>query len=125
MENITERQWNSRTLFNFKSLAYEEGFCTKCHKPLNEWNGAYYGVINDFATLYDFEYSYESGYCEECAKSEAIRTRNLKHTTCPSIVSHIENIYDNGYLCERTVYEDGMIIESDAKSIEYANSCNY
>lgn len=119
--DLTKRQWPSRQLLRWNDVSWKApGHCACCDKPLKEWKGAYYGVFSDCNTLYDYEYSYFTNYCEDCAKNEALRTRKADYKTCPAEVSHTENIHDDGYLCERTVYEDGSVVESTADSIKDA-----
>lgn len=121
MEDLKKRQWTSRMLVRVEGWnILNKGCCQCCNQPLKEWKGAYFGTISSYASLYDIEYSYFTGYCEECAKKEALRTRKLNHVLCPPVVSHTENIIDRGYFCERTVYADGSVVESDADSIEAA-----
>ena len=116
-ECLTERQWPSRQLIRFNDINNNApGHCSCCNKVIKRWEGTYYGTFSDCNTLYDYEYSYFTNYCEDCAKSEALRSRQQRHTTCPRVVSHTENIHDDGYLCERTVYADGSIVESTADS---------
>ena len=122
MENLKERQWASRMLVRIEDQNFmNRGHCACCNKPLEKWEGEYFGTFSDCCTLYDFEYSYFAGYCEDCAKSEAERTRKAYHPTCPPVVQHVDNIRDGGYYCERTVYADGMIVESTGDSIRKAS----
>ena len=118
-ENLQKRQWESRMLVKM-AFPFNDGKCECCKKPLKKWSGVYYGVFSDCNTLYDFEYSFETNYCRECAESEAERTRKAKYYTSPMVVNHIDNIRDDGCICERTIYEDGSVVESTADSIKNA-----
>lgn len=122
VEDLTKRQWPSRMLIRFNDISWnEKGHCACCNEPIQKWKGEYFGTFSDCNTLYDFEYSYFTNYCENCAKKEAERTRNSHHPVCPPVVEHIDNIRDGGYYCERTVYADGMIVESTGDSIRKAS----
>ena len=121
MEDLKKRQWPSRMLVRIEDQNFmNRGHCACCKKPLEKWEGEYFGTFSDCCTLYDFEYSYFAGYCEDCAKSEAERTRKAYHPTCPPVVQHVDNIRDGGYSCERTVYADGSVVESTESSIKDA-----
>ena len=122
MENLKERQWPSRMLCRFENMnIFHPGCCNGCNKPIEKWEGEYFGTFSDCCTLYDFEYSYFTGYCEDCAKNEAEKSRKAYHPVCPPVVEHVDNIRDGGYYCERTVYADGMIVESTGDSIRKAS----
>jgi len=122
MEDLKKRQWPSRMLVRIEDQNFiNRGHCACCKKPLTKWEGEYFGTFSDCCTLYDFEYSYFTGYCEDCAKKEAERTRNSYHPSCPSVISHTDNIIDDRYPCERTIYADGSVVESTADSIKDAS----
>lgn len=117
MEDLKKRQWSSRMLLRFNDISWhEKGHCACCNEPIQKWEGEYFGTFSDCNTLYDFEYSYFTNYCENCAKKEAERTRKKNHPSCPPVISHTDNIVDDGYSCERTVYADGSVVESTADS---------
>ena len=119
--DLTKRQWPSRYLVRVEGFnIFHENCCLKCNQPLTKWKGAYYGTFSDCCSLCDIEYSHFTGYCEECAKAEALRTRQTDHFICPPVISHTDNIVDQGYYCERKVYADGSIVESTADSIRTA-----
>lgn len=118
--DLTQRQWPSKELFRFNKSWNKPGHCACCDKPLTKWEGAYYGILSDSCNLYDYEYSFFTSYCEECAKNEAERTRKQSYTTCPPVVSHTDNIKDDGFACECKVYADGVVVESTASSIKDA-----
>lgn len=112
MENLKERQWPSRMLCRFEiDNILHPGCCNGCNEPLKKWKGEYYGTISDNCTVFDYEYSYFTGYCEECAKKEAEKSRKAYHHTCPPVVEYVDNIHDNGRIYERRVYADGSIVE--------------
>lgn len=115
MEDLTVRKYGHRPLMDWEDW-HKEGKCAKCNNELKQWDGVFYGLVDDCCSVYDRELSYKTGYCKECAMAEAIRTRKLKFFTPPIVVSHTENIHDDGYLCERTVYADGSVVESTADS---------
>ncbi len=121
MEDLKKRQWPSRMLLRFNDINWnEKGHCACCNEPIQKWEGEYFGTFSDCNTLYDEEFSFYTNYCEACAKREAERTRKEYHPTCPPVISHIDNIIDDGYPCERTVYADGSVVESTAVSIRAA-----
>ena len=118
MDELEQRQWESRYLVRIESWDKER--CQICKKPLQEWKGAYYGVFSDCCSLFDFEYSHYTGYCKECARTEAKKSRESYHFVCPPVVQHIDNIKDGRFYCERKVYADGSIVESTEDSMRYA-----
>lgn len=111
MSCLTKPIWPDREIVRVEGCNYLHwGCCLECNQPLQKWRGKYYGVFNNYSALFNKEFSYFTGYCRECAKKEALNSRNRRQYICPPVIERV-NYVNNGAMCERKYYADGSIVE--------------
>lgn len=92
--------------------------CQKCGKKLAPYKTIYYGVFSNLVELYDWELSFKTSYCEECAKSEARRTKeNTPWFDTARATNRYMTFRDQMYL-EVTEYSDGSTVQDDVHLIQ-------
>lgn len=100
----------SRYLSSYGEFKFvKAGCCCVCEQELKPYSQKYFQKHYDSGCRFCFELSYETFFCEECAKEES-KKEYVSGVSAPVVISRFSSYRDN-QVVETREYSDGSKIE--------------